>query len=103
MTLENEGTVSFWIKHQNPDWATNDSGYNFGPFAGMGIDVFAAKHPDKTLEVRVALSSKTVCAYSGPMPQASAKGVMVAVTWKRGGEIILYLNGEEAHSAPFQI
>ena len=99
MSLEKKGTIAFSIKHDHPDWATNDQSYNFGPFdTGLGLAVRAVKHPDKTLEISVAGPMGMTHAFRGPMPAVGPRGTMVGVTWK-DNELKLYLNGKLGHTA----
>ncbi len=93
-----EGTISFWINHDHSDWATNDSGYNFGPFdTKQDLALRAIKHPDKTLEINVIGPLGAEHTLRGPMPVPGDKGIHVAVTWQ-GNELKLYLNGELTHT-----
>lgn len=98
MSLQDEGTVSFWIRHEHSDWATNDKRYVFGPIASdVGIAFHVVKHPNKTLEISLSGPLGAMQAFMGPMPEAGPKGVYVVMTWK-DKETKLYLNGEPVHS-----
>ena len=88
-----EGTIDFWLKHQHPDWATNGSGYKFGPFSHEDLSVKATKHPDKTLELQVFGPAQRSFTFKHPMPTCPPKGLYVAITWS-ASEVILYMNGK---------
>lgn len=51
--LPPEGTVFFLVNHPHTDWRTNSNTYDFGLFSHGALEVRAAKHPDRTMEVCV--------------------------------------------------
>jgi hypothetical protein len=86
-----EGTITFWLKHQHPDWPSNSNGYYFGPFSHEDLSVKAVKHPDKTLELFVSGPSGRSFEFKHPVPECPPKGLMVVITWTPK-EMKLYLN-----------
>lgn len=60
MSISQEGTVTFTLKHERRDWSTNGAGYNFGSFEAQGMRFDMVKYPDRTLELNLdgPLSSK---------------------------------------------
>ena len=44
--IVDEGTISFWCKHEHPNWTSNSAGYNFGTFEVQQMKFRATKHPD---------------------------------------------------------
>lgn len=96
MTIQDEGTVIFWLNHEHTDWSTNDKEYNFHKDSGNGIIIDAKKRPDKTLTVVMdGLLRKTVL-FDAPMPKVEKPdGLHVCIRWK-DREIQLLLNAKLA-------
>ena len=93
MSLKQEGSMDFWLKHPHRDWATNDNGYRFGPFSYEGITCSAIKHPNRTIEISVRGPFDRRFTFRYPMPQCDERGLHVAITWK-DDQVKLYLNGK---------
>jgi hypothetical protein len=95
--LRKEGSITFWARHEHPDWATNSHSYKWGPIAADHILVAASKDSDAAIEVEVSGPFGETFSFRQKMPLCGPHGLFVAVTWK-DGEVILYLNGEKAAS-----
>lgn len=97
MSIREEGSVTFWLRHKHADWTTNSNGYSFGNIDTSEISVDAVKHPDRTIELTVSgpLGKDFTLRY--PIPKCDARGLFVAITWE-SPEVKLYLNGGLAGS-----
>ena len=93
MSIQEKGTVTFWLKHEHPDWDTNNNGYNFKHADDQtGITIEAQKRPDKTLAISLGGTIEKKALFLGPMPKVEKpKGLFVAVSWSKS-KIQLYLN-----------
>jgi hypothetical protein len=98
-----EGTITFWARHDHPDWATNNSGYDFSktPSSETGVHVESMKNPNKTVTVIAYDGTGCAVEFTKPMPTVSEKGLFVCVTWD-WGQVKLYLNAKliEEKSVP---
>lgn len=93
MGLKNEGSMVFGLNHENKDWSTNSSGYNFGSFQHEEISAKVTKHPDKTIEIELIGPFDKNFVFRRPIPPCDDRGLHVAITWK-DDMVQLYLNGE---------
>jgi len=93
MSPRNEGTIVFRLQHQHKDCATNSAGYNFGIIKADDISAEAAKHSDKTLEIKLTGSFDKNFTFRNPIPPSDEGGLHVAMTWKED-KVQLYLNGQ---------
>ncbi len=96
--ISEQGTVAFWAQHEQKDWPTNNSGYNFGPYLLESITVMVKKHPDLSLEVGITGPFNQVFNLKGSIPKVEPKGVHIMVTWKRP-VVTLYVGGAKVDSA----
>lgn len=96
--LQHEGTLSFWLKHNDPDWTTNATGYNFGVLGSGSVACRAVKHPDKALEIALTGPLRAMQTFKVLLPEAGPEEVLVAITWG-DGEVKLHLNGELIQTA----
>lgn len=92
-SIQNEGTITFWLEHQHSDWSTNSNQYNFGPFTSHGLKVTATKYQDKTLEIDIDGPLGHHVNFKQPTPAGDKRGVSVAITWK-GSNINIFLQGK---------
>lgn len=95
MSLQNEGTIAFWLVHHHPDWQVNDSGYGFGPFLfpQFGLGVAVLKHPDKRLDVTISGPFQWTTAFNSRVPDLITQpNLHVAIIWSLP-RMNLYLNG----------
>ena len=53
MGIEQEGSLSFRIRHADKDWATNGKPYDFPPVQSGPIRAHVVKHPTRKIEIRV--------------------------------------------------
>lgn len=96
--MQDEGTITSWLRHQHDDWFSNANSYRFPPVTGEGVTVECVKHPDKTVEVTVAGTLGRDFKFRQVVPPCDDRGLHVAVTWKRP-DVNLYLNGKLVESA----
>jgi hypothetical protein len=100
MTMRDEGSIAFTLRHADAGWDANDRGYDFGPIQQGDVSVSASKRPDRTLEVTASGPFGQTVAFHGPMPYARDDGgIKVTITWK-DRQVHLYLNGLHAQTAP---
>lgn len=100
--LAKQGALSFDVGHEHPDWATNDTQYNFHLPEAPGVTVDAFKRSDGTFEVILKNTSGGFQAtLSVPMPKPAEPSstqpytFLARVGWAAGGaEINLFLNDE---------
>lgn len=97
-----EGTVLFHVNHQHSDWKTNANGYDFGLFSQGLLEVKAAKHPDRTIEVCVKGLGNSIVKSRKLIPNTDQPGVMVGFTWS-GREVVFYLCGERVDIVEFSL
>ena len=98
MSIQNEGSITFWLRHEHEDWTTNSASYHFGAVRHPGITVEAIKHSNRTVELEFSGPSGQRYHFRHPVPQCDARGLFVAITWKFP-EINLYLNGKLVETA----
>jgi Concanavalin A-like lectin/glucanases superfamily len=91
--LKDTGTITFWLRHEHADWATNDSGYKFGVIKKDGIEASAVKNPDRTISVSLAGPFDQRFNFQTAIPPCEERGLFVALTWDNK-EVKLYLNGQ---------
>ena len=95
MGLQDEGSITFRLKHEHPDWPTNEHAYNFGTLDTRGIQgtkVTATKHPDRTLELDMDGPFDQHHNVRLPIPICDERGLFVAITWQKP-DLKIYLNG----------
>ena len=92
MSLQQEGSMVFWLRHEHTDWSTNAHRYNFGTVQAQGIIVNAIKHPDCTLECTVEGALGRQHVFHVAIPSCDEQGLFVALTWQ-SPLLRLYLNG----------
>ena len=95
MSIVDEGTVSFWCRHEHPDWASNSAGYNFGTFEVQQMKFKATKHPDSNIELDIEGPLGVHRNIHLPIPACDDVGLHVLITWQKP-KITVYLNGQSA-------
>jgi hypothetical protein len=93
MGIEHEGSLSFRVRHQDKDWATNNKPYEFPPVQAGKIRATFVKHPTHKIEIRVAGPLGVELVFEGMIPPVQPDGLTVAVTWT-AQEVKLYLDGK---------
>ena len=97
MSLKTEGSMTFWLRHEHKDWATNNSSYNFGAVQTEDVSAKAVKHPDKSVEIKLLDPFNQSFSFRQPIPTCDDRGLFVALTWK-DRQVKLYLNGNEVET-----
>jgi len=87
-----EGTVTFWLRHADSDWSTNDKHYDFGDMNAGGHSVIVYKTTDRRISLTISGPLGRTFALNEPLTPGNERGVFVALTWSPK-EVILYLNG----------
>ena len=101
MGIEQEGTISFRIRHEDKDWATNSKPYEF-PLVQTGpISAMVVKHPTKRIEIRICGALGAELVFDGTIPAVKEEGLTVTVSWSPK-EVRLYFDGQLYKSAPLQ-
>ena len=95
MGIVDEGSVSFWCKHEHPNWTSNSAGYDFGTFEVHQMKFRATKHPDCHIELDIDGPLGVHRNVRLPIPPCPDLGLHIAITWKRP-EITVYLSGQPA-------
>jgi hypothetical protein len=93
MSIKETGSITFWAKHEHPDWASNSNGYDFGSFTGEGITVKMTKHPNRSVTFDIDGPFAKSFHLESAMPDCGPKGLFVAITWENKS-LNLYLNGQ---------
>jgi hypothetical protein len=93
MGIEQEGSIAFWMRHPDADWATNDQSYRFNPVEIGPVRAWALKRPDKMVEFHVSGPLKREIVLEGKMPPVDASGLHVVITWSEK-QVQLYLNAK---------
>ncbi len=91
--LADEGTIAFFLQHNDADWATNAKRYDFPLFDDGGITIQVVKDYDRTLEIQVHGPLGQSFRFIHLVPPPTDQGVHLAITWKRP-QVWMYLNGE---------
>ena len=92
MGIEQEGSISFRVRHADKDWATNDKPYDFPPVQAGPIRAHFVKHPTRKIEIRIAGPLGAELVFEGTIPPVREEGLSVAVTWS-ADQVRLYLDG----------
>ena len=92
------GNITFTCPAPSHNWAADGRAYEFGPSPDSpeGVRVAATKHPDGSLEVRVADGLGGVT-FRRPLPPLPA-GLLIGVHWN-SGTVTLFVNGTRADAA----
>lgn len=93
MSVENEGSMTFWLSHEHDDWHSNSNGYNFNSFSGNGLTVTVVKQPDCRLDLAVKGPMGQTFSFRVPVPECPENRLFVCLTWKHP-EFNLYLNSQ---------
>jgi len=93
MGIEQEGTISFRVRHDDRDWATNDKPYDFPPVQAGPIRAQVVKHPTRKIEIRVSGPLGAELVFEGTLPPVREEGLSVAVTWS-AQQVRLFLDGK---------
>lgn len=97
--LTKEGTISFNVQHEHPDWPTNGNGYDFGTISMLPITVSARKDPNGILNISITGPFNKTFNFHRVIPPTSYPAfVHVALTWGQK-TMQLYLNGLLAEEA----
>lgn len=86
-----EGNITFWARHKNKNWATDNNEYEFWPFGHEGVEVVLTKKADKTLIIELNGPFDRKLKFTCTVPPCDDRGLFVAGTWK-DAEINLLLN-----------
>jgi len=92
MGIEDEGSLSFRIRHQDKDWSTNNKPYDFPAVEQGPIRAHVVKHPTRKIEIRVAGPLGAELVFDGMLPPVPDDGLTIAVTWS-ANRVQLFLNG----------
>jgi hypothetical protein len=95
--LTKKGTLAFFVKGKDADWATNDKPYSFKPFTREGISAIVSKGTDRGVYVEIAGPFGNSYDFRVPLPACDHRGLHVALTWE-DESVTLYLNGEKVKS-----
>jgi hypothetical protein len=92
MGIEQEGSLSFRVKHEDKDWATNRKPYDFPPIQAGPVRAHFVKHPTGKIEIRVAGPLGVELMFAGTIPPVREEGLTVSVTWS-AQQVRLFLDG----------
>ena len=92
MSILNEGSMTFWLRHEHKDWTSNSNTYSFGEIEHSGIIAGSIKKPDRTVEIKLSGALGRDFTFRQSIPTCDERGLSVAFTWT-DKEINLYLNG----------
>jgi hypothetical protein len=99
MGIEQEGSLSFRIRHADKDWATNNKPYDFPPVESGPIRAHVVKHPTRKIEIRVDGPLGVELVFEGTIPPVREEGLTIAVTWSPE-KAQLFLDGRLFKVAP---
>ena len=91
--LELEGTLTFFVKHRNPDWTVDADTYRFPEVRREPVSVSAVKRPDGSIDVVLTGPFGGEYSFNHPIPPCDQRGLQIGLTWVRN-RVMLYLNGE---------
>ncbi len=92
MGIEQEGSISFRVRHEDKDWATNDRPYDFPPVQAGPIRAHVVKHPTRKIEIRIAGPLGAELVFEGMLPPVREEGLNIAVTWS-AQQVRLFFDG----------
>src|SRR5687767_6673866 len=92
MGIEQEGTLSFRLRHEDKDWATNAKPYEFPPVQAGPVSAMVVKHPTRRIEIRLRGPLGVELVFDGSMPPVREEGLSVTVTWNPQ-EVKLFFDG----------
>lgn len=93
MGIEQEGTISFRLRHADADWATNDKPYEFPPVQSGPVAALVVKHPTRRIEIRLRGPLGVELVFDGTMPPVREEGLTVTITWSPQ-EVKLFFDGK---------
>lgn len=91
--LELEGTLTFFVKHRNPEWSVDADTYRFPAVRRDPIAVSAVKHADGSIDVVLSGPFGGEYSFNHPIPPCDQRGLQIGLTWVHN-RVMLYLNGE---------
>ena len=100
MGIEQEGSLSFRLRHADKDWATNNKPYEFPPLQSGPISAQVVKHPTKRIEIRLRGPLGAELVFDGTLPPVKDEGLSVAITWSPK-QVRLYFDGRLTKSIDF--
>jgi hypothetical protein len=89
-----EGSVTYWLRSKQENWATDENEYKFPNVNEQGIEIETAKTKDKTLSVVIRGPLKRMFTFRSFIPPCDSRGLFVVITWK-DPEVNLYLNAKQ--------
>ena len=92
------GSVSFWLRGDDEDWATSSESVNFPPFEDGPIQFTARKRPDRTLEITIDGPFGQSFAFKTKCPKPTKDGVHVLMSWA-AQKVSLYVQGKFVKAA----
>ncbi|MBI4528201.1 MAG: hypothetical protein HY695_30780 [Deltaproteobacteria bacterium] len=99
-TVDDVGSLAFWLQHKDADWVTNSHGYTFSGLEIHGIKIRVTKHPDRNLELDLDTPFGGYHNIRVAIPCCDERGLFVVITWQRP-EIKVYLNNVMSHAISF--
>ena len=100
MGIEQEGSLSFRVRHEDKDWATNSKPYEFPELQSGSIWAQVVKHPTRRIEIRLRGPLGAELVFDGILPPVREDGLSVTVTWSRR-QVRLYFDGRLIKSVDF--
>ncbi len=93
MSIRNEGSITFLLKHSNQNWYKDNNIYKFNNLPSLsGIELKVEKRPPNKLHLEITgIHEKKYTLYEN-IPVCDNRELFVAITWK-GDWLKLYFNG----------
>jgi hypothetical protein len=98
MGIEDEGSLSFRVRHQDKDWATNSKPYEFPEMRSGPIWAQVVKHPTRRIEIRLRGPLNAELVFDGMLRDVREEGLNITVTWSRK-QVRLFFDGRLIKSA----
>ena len=100
MGIEQEGSLSFRVRHQDKDWATNSKPYEFPEMRSGPIWAQVVKHPTRRIEIRLRGPLNAELVFDGMLREVREEGLNIMVTWSRQ-QVRLFFDGRLIKSVDF--
>ena len=100
MGIEQEGSLSFRLRHEDKDWATNAKPYEFPELRSGPIWAQVVKHPTRRIEIRLRGPLGAELVFDGILPAVREEGLSVTVTWSPK-QVRLFFDGRLIKAVDF--
>lgn len=76
-----EGTIDFWVKGEQADWATNGNLYYFPTVSEAGLTIECFKAPGGRISIAISGIHGRTFEFSETIPPCEPIGLFVCISW----------------------